>query len=51
MITALQQIELTVSLINIALAVRGMKKPQRLNTGSYIHLGNRSTRSKSEIFQ
>ena len=51
MITAIHQIELTVSLINIALAVRGLKKPQRLNPGSYIHFGNRSTRSKSDIFQ
>ncbi len=51
MITAIHQIELTVSLINIALAVRGMKKPQRLNPGSYIHLGQRSTPNKSDNFQ
>ena len=51
MITAIHQIELTVSLINIALAVRGMRKPQRLNPGSYIHFGNRSALNKSEIFQ
>ena len=51
MITAIHQIELTVSLINIALAVRGMKKPQRLNPGSYIHFGNRSSLNKSRIFQ
>ena len=51
MITAIHQIELTVSLINIALAVRGMKKPQRLNPGSYIHLGKRSTPNYSDIFQ
>jgi hypothetical protein len=51
MFTAIHQIELTVSLINIALAVRGMKKPQRLNPGSYIHFGNRSSLDNSEIFQ
>ena len=50
MIAAVHQIELTVSLINIALAVRGMKKPQRLNPGSYIHFGNRSTLNKSDIY-
>jgi hypothetical protein len=43
MITAVNQIDLTVSLINIALAVRGMRKPRWLNPGSYIHFGNRST--------
>jgi len=51
MITAIHQIELTVSLINIALAVRGMKKPQRLNPGSYIHFGNRRALNKSEFFR
>jgi hypothetical protein len=51
MITAIHQIELTVSLINIALAVRGMRKPRRLNPGSYIHFGNRGALNKSEIFQ
>ena len=51
MITAIHQIELTVSLINIALAVRGMRKPRRLNPGSYIHFGNRSTLNKSDIYQ
>ena len=51
MITAIHQIELTVSLINIALAVRGMRKSGRLNPGSYIHFGNRGALNKSEIFQ
>jgi len=51
MTTAIHQIELTVSLINIALAARGIKKPQRLNPGSFIHFGNRRVLNKSELFK
>ena len=51
MITAIHQIELTVSLINIALVVRGMRKPRRLNPGSYIRFGKGRALNKSEHFK